>query len=250
MPCSSGLDLQELEKILLIDQRGDPSHFFNVVPPLILGLKFFSSWRFRPPEHGFTHHGEAWTIKLFHLQTFNRLNFAKIGLCDIVWMATKGVLFQLFDIRRKFRTDLLLQKKQLLAPPVPFSYQNAKAIVHFSKNFEFSYFKWSRTFILISPHLWFIIWGNLNLYLGFLATAPQYFFTGVDLFSKVHIFLDLILPWIPQNFMKLTQYQERHYLEKISSSLGNNQLNHYIKLLVKLRNRQWIKLPFSIKDLL
>ena len=83
--CSSGLDLQELKKKLPIDQRGGPhlSNFFTVVPPLILGLNFFSSWRSRPLEYGSTHHEEAWTIKLFHVLSFDWIDFAKIGLCSM-----------------------------------------------------------------------------------------------------------------------------------------------------------------------
>ena len=44
---------------------------------------FCSSWRSRPLEHGSTHHMEAWTFKLSHVLSFDRIDFAKIGLCRI-----------------------------------------------------------------------------------------------------------------------------------------------------------------------
>ena len=82
-PCSSGLDLQELKKISTLESKGGPQwkNYFNEVPPLVHGPNFFSSWRSRPLEHGSTHHGEAWTIKLFHVLTFDWINFAKIRFC-------------------------------------------------------------------------------------------------------------------------------------------------------------------------
>ena len=82
-PCSSGLDLQELQKFSTLESKGGPQwkNDFTEVPPLVHGQKFFcSSWRSRPQEHGSTYHGEACTIKLFHVLIFDLINFAKIGL--------------------------------------------------------------------------------------------------------------------------------------------------------------------------
>ena len=55
--------------------------FFHCGPPFDSKVEiFFSSWRSRPLEHGSTHHMEAWTIKLSHVLSFDRIDFAKIGL--------------------------------------------------------------------------------------------------------------------------------------------------------------------------
>ena len=58
---------------------------------MVHGQKIFcSSWRSRPQEHGSTYHGEACTIKLFHVLIFDLINFAKIGLWN--HMGPKGIL--------------------------------------------------------------------------------------------------------------------------------------------------------------
>ena len=82
-PCSGGLDLQELRKISTLESKGGPhwKNEFTEVPPLVHRQKnFFSSWRSTPLEHGSTHHGEAWTIQIFHVVTFDLIKLAKIGL--------------------------------------------------------------------------------------------------------------------------------------------------------------------------
>ena len=57
--------------------------FFQCGPPFDSRVEIFlSSWRSRPPEHGSTHHGEAWTIQVFHVLTFDLIKLAKTGLCS------------------------------------------------------------------------------------------------------------------------------------------------------------------------
>ena len=83
-PCSCGLDLKELQKIFCPWTKGGTSvkWFFHCGPPFDSKVEIFlSSWRSRPLEHGSTHHGEAWTIKLSHFLSFDQIDFAKIGLC-------------------------------------------------------------------------------------------------------------------------------------------------------------------------
>ena len=83
-PCSSGVDLQELKKFFCPWTKGGTSvnSFFQCGPPFDSRVEIFlSSWRSRPPEHGSTHHGEAWTIQIFHVLTFDLIKLAKIGLC-------------------------------------------------------------------------------------------------------------------------------------------------------------------------
>ena len=83
-PCSSGVDLQELKKFFCRWTKGGTSvnSFFQCGPPFDSRVEIFlSSWRSRPPEHGSTHHGEAWTIQIFHVLTFDLIKLAKIGLC-------------------------------------------------------------------------------------------------------------------------------------------------------------------------
>ena len=54
--------------------------FFHCGPPFDSRVDFFfSSWRSRPQEHGFTHHEEAWTIKVFLVLTFDRKTLPKSG---------------------------------------------------------------------------------------------------------------------------------------------------------------------------
>ena len=92
-PCSSGLDLQELKKISTLESKGGPQwkNDFTEVPPLVHVPKlFFCSWRSRPLEHGSTHHMEAWTIKLSHVLSFDRIDLAKIGL----WEAKVNILWR------------------------------------------------------------------------------------------------------------------------------------------------------------
>ena len=82
-PCSSGVDLQELKKFFCRWTKGGTSvnSFFQCGPPFDSRVEIFlSSWRSRPPEHGSTHHGEAWTIQIFHVLTFDLIKLAKIGL--------------------------------------------------------------------------------------------------------------------------------------------------------------------------
>ena len=55
--------------------------FFQCGPPFDSRVEIFLSWRSRPPEHGSTHDGEAWTIQIFHVLTFDLIKLAKIGLC-------------------------------------------------------------------------------------------------------------------------------------------------------------------------
>ena len=66
-----------------MDQRGDLSELiFSMWSPFDSRVEIFlSSWRSRPPEHGSAHHGEAWTIQVFHVLTFDLIKLAKIGLC-------------------------------------------------------------------------------------------------------------------------------------------------------------------------
>ena len=100
-PISSGLDLQARAKKIANRPKGGGrpqwSHFFTVVLPLFLGLKlFFSSCKSRPLEHGSSHHGEAWVVKLYHFLTFDWINFAKIGLCQLTnldGIAIIGIIF-------------------------------------------------------------------------------------------------------------------------------------------------------------
>ena len=64
--------------------------FFQCGPPFDSRVEIFlSSWRSRPPEHGSTHHGEAWTIQIFYVLTFDLIKLAKIGL----WWCTHFLHF-------------------------------------------------------------------------------------------------------------------------------------------------------------
>ena len=55
--------------------------FFQCGPPFESRVEIFlSSLKSRPPEHGSTQHGEAWTIQIFQVLTFDLIKLAKIGL--------------------------------------------------------------------------------------------------------------------------------------------------------------------------
>ena len=91
---------------LPMDQRGYLSEvIFHCGPPFDSKVKiFFSSWRSRPLEHGSTHHMEAWTIKLSHVLSFDRIDFAKIGLWHrqgiyIFWMSSLEKSKQTFALQ-------------------------------------------------------------------------------------------------------------------------------------------------------
>ena len=85
--CSSGLDLQELKKISTLESKGDHSEKLTSLrsPFAPWAKNFFSSFRSRPIEHGSTHHGDAWTIKLFHVVSFDQIDLAKIELLLTIW---------------------------------------------------------------------------------------------------------------------------------------------------------------------
>ena len=46
-------------------------------------VKFWGKSSYLKTEHGSTHHMEAWTIKLSHVLSFDRIDFAKIGLLQL-----------------------------------------------------------------------------------------------------------------------------------------------------------------------
>ena len=73
--------------------------FFHCGPPFDSKVEiFFSSWRSRPLEHGSTHHMEAWTIKLSHVLSFDRIDFAKIGQCpptNPLWYVLRWLIIQM-----------------------------------------------------------------------------------------------------------------------------------------------------------
>ena len=110
-PCSGGLDLQELRKISTLESKGGPhwKNEFTEVPPLVHRQKnFFSSWRSTPLEHGSTHHGEAWTIQIFHVLTFDLIKLAKIGLCRLLPRFHDGTHLDRDELESKKRHSPIL----------------------------------------------------------------------------------------------------------------------------------------------
>ena len=84
--CSMGLDLQKLQNFLAIGSKGEPQlkNDFPEVPPLVHGQKKLCSfWTSRPLEHVPIYYGEARTVKVFHVLSFDSIDFAKIGSCHI-----------------------------------------------------------------------------------------------------------------------------------------------------------------------
>ena len=78
--------------------------------------KIIRSWRSRPLEHGSTYHWEAWTIKLFHVLSFDRIDYQN-------WTVTGGPFLydeDGMDLQPNTLTQIAIQQTQISRMPFPY----------------------------------------------------------------------------------------------------------------------------------